>query len=649
MALQYLAKPFRICALACLAISALVASEHHGVVKFGGLPLPGATVTATQGDKKVEAVANQDGAYSFPDLADGIWTMKVEMLCFAPLTKEVAVASDAPSPEWDMQLLPVSEIKPVAQGAPSGTASAPPAGVTTSVGGTPASGAGATAAAGSPNAAAASTPSINAANAASGKPGKPPKKGKNAAATPTNTSSGFQRADVNASSAGAALNNDNAAAPAAAPGEFAQSSADALVVNGSTSNGIERRAIGNARRGPGSLYRGALFATLDNSVLDATPYSVNGAQTAKGYYNNMTIGGTVGGPLNIPHVTHWQPNAGNFFLTVQIGRNRNTSSQPGLMPTAAQREGDFSTQPVPVTDPTTGNPFPGNVIPQGRISPQAESLLSLYPLPNFLQSSLLNYQIPINSTNNTEVVQTRINRNLNRYNHLNGSFNYLGADLKNPNLFNFLDGTNNKGMNANVSWRHIFNRELTGVLTYNFSRYTSTTTPFFADKVNIAAQAGITGTDQSPNNWGPPQLSFASGISGLSDGQQSLQRNQTQILGVSGNWIRRPHTIQFGADYRHIDSSPLYQQDPRGTFNFTGAATGYDLADFLLGVPDATSIAYGNADKYFHTQWWDAYVNDDWRVSSGLTLNYGVRWEYASPITEQYGRLVNLDAAPNFT
>ncbi len=147
------------------------------------------------------------------------------------------------------------------------------------------------------------------------------------------------------------------------------------------------------------------------------------------------------------------------------------------------------------------------------------------------------------------------------------------------------------------------------------------------------------------------QLSFASGISNLSDGQQSLQRNQTQIVGVSGRPIRPGglHTIQFGADYRHIDSSPLYQQDPRGTFNFTGAATGYDLADFLLGVPDATSIAYGNADKYFHTQWWDAYVNDDWRVSSGLTLNYGVRWEYASPITEQYGRLVNLDAAPGFT
>ncbi len=240
-------------------------------------------------------------------------------------------------------------------------------------------------------------------------------------------------------------------------------------------------------------------------MLDATSFSVNGAQTPKAYYNNMTIGGTVGGPLNIPHVTHWQPNAGNFFLTVQIGRNRNASSQPGLMPTAAQRDGDFSLQPAPVNDPTTGTPFPGNVIPQNRISPQAQSLLSLYPLPNFLASSLLNYQIPINATNNTEVVQTRINRNLNRYNYLNGSFNYEGYRMpKNPNLFNFLDGTNNKGMNRQCILAAYLQPRTYRSFDLQFQPdFTSTTTPFFANKENIAAQAGITGTDQTPNNWGP--------------------------------------------------------------------------------------------------------------------------------------------------
>jgi trimeric autotransporter adhesin len=646
--LNYLAKLLQMCALACLALSGLMASEHHGVVKYGGLPLPGATVTATQGDKKVEAVTDQDGVYAFADLADGIWTMKVEMLCFAPVVKEVAVASDAPSPVWEMQLLPADQIKASAQAPPpvapptatASTTAGGAASATAAAGGAPA--AGGSAATGESTGAAA--PSINASVAAAAKP----KKGKGKAqAAPTNTPSGFQRTDLNASSGAASLGPDTAGA--AGPAEMTQSASDAMVLNGSVSNGIERRAIGNARKGPGSMYRGALYAVLDNSVLDAASFSVNGLNSPKPYYNNLTLGGTVGGPLNIPHLTHWAPNSGNFFLTVNVGRNRNATDTPGLMPTAAQREGDFSQLPAIVTDPTTGDPFPGNTIPQGRISPQALSLLSLYPMPNFLGSTLYNYQIPVVNTNNSQAVQLRINRTLNRSNYLNGNFNYQGTDGKNPNLFGFVDGANSTGLNSNVSWRHIFNREFTTVLSYNFSHFSATTTPYFADKQNIAGEAGITGDNQQPNNWGPPALSFASGISGLSDSEQSLTRRQTSILGLTAYWIRRPHNITAGMDFRRVDSSPLYQQDPRGTFQFTGGATGYDFGDFLLGIPDASSIAFGNADKYFHTNWWDAYFTDDWRVSSGLSINGGMRWEYASPITEQYGRLVNLDVAPGFT
>ena len=67
----------------------LLASEQHGVVTFGGLPVPGATVTATQGDKKVTAVTDPMGAYSFPDLADGAWNIQVDMLGFSTLKGEV--------------------------------------------------------------------------------------------------------------------------------------------------------------------------------------------------------------------------------------------------------------------------------------------------------------------------------------------------------------------------------------------------------------------------------------------------------------------------------------------------------------------------------------------------------------------------------
>src|ERR1700704_519664 len=89
----------------------LAASEHHGMVKFGGLPVPGATITAVQGAQRVFAVTDQQGAYSFADLADGVWNLQVEMLCFATLKQEVAIAPNSPSPEWELKLLPLEEIK----------------------------------------------------------------------------------------------------------------------------------------------------------------------------------------------------------------------------------------------------------------------------------------------------------------------------------------------------------------------------------------------------------------------------------------------------------------------------------------------------------------------------------------------------------
>ena len=123
-------------------------------------------------------------------------------------------------------------------------------------------------------------------------------------------------------------------------------------------------------------------------------------------------------------------------------------------------------------------------------------------------------------------------------------------------------------------------------------------------------------------------------------------------------WTRFRHNITFGGDFRRQQFNYLAQQDPRGTFTFTGAATegtangaaigGYDFADFLLGIPDTSSIAFGNADKYFRESVYDAYFTDDWRISPEFTMNAGMRWDYGAPMTELYGRLVNLDITPGF-
>jgi hypothetical protein len=95
-----------------LAFGIAAAAEQHGRVQFGGLPVPGATVTASQRQKTFVAVTDPQGVYSFPDLPAGNWTMRVEMLCFSTITREVTVPAQAGSiPEWELKLLPFDQIK----------------------------------------------------------------------------------------------------------------------------------------------------------------------------------------------------------------------------------------------------------------------------------------------------------------------------------------------------------------------------------------------------------------------------------------------------------------------------------------------------------------------------------------------------------
>ena len=141
-------------------------------------------------------------------------------------------------------------------------------------------------------------------------------------------------------------------------------------------------------------------------------------------------------------------------------------------------------------------------------------------------------------------------------------------------------------------------------------------------------------------------------MQGLSDAEQKTNHNETGAVSASFFWNRSRHNFQFGGDFKKQQFNVLGQNAGRGTFTFTGAGTdsrtGSDFADFLLGTPDAAYVAFGNADKYFRDSLYDAFFNDDWRINSALTLNAGVRWEYGRPLTELYGRLVNLDVVPGF-
>jgi trimeric autotransporter adhesin len=604
-----------ICAMVCLmACSAALAREYKGQVTFGGVPVPGATVTVTQGDKKFTAVTDQQGVFTFADLPDGAWKIEIEMQGFAPLTGDAFVAANAPpAPPWELKMLALDEIK----AAP--VAPLPPVAATAT----------ATAAAPAP----------------SNEPEKPAENGKE---QPKQQPQAAQATPGQ---------------PQAPPTGQEESANDGFLINGSSNNGAaspfaQLAAFGNNRGSGKGLYNGGIGVIVDDSVLNANAYSISGQQTPKPSYSQITGVVNIGGPLRIPHIFRAN-NAPTFFVGYQWTRNGNDTTVPALVPTLAERQGNFANavnaqgQPLVIINPATGLPFPGNMVP---VSTQAAALLNLYPMPNVAGNPLYNYQAPIITNLHQDALQSRITKTIGRKDNVFGGFAFQDSRTSSPNIFNFLDTTDALGLNANVNWVHRFGLHWIQNLGFRYNRLATTLTPFWENRENISGLAGITGNNQDPMNWGPPALGFSSGVVGLSDGLASHDRNQTTSVSDSTLWIHRTHFVTFGGDYRRQEFNYLSQQNPRGTFTFTGAATsngtpgsGSDLADFLLGIPDTSAIAFGNADKYFRENVYDAFITDDWRITPQLSLNNGLRWEYGAPITELDNRLVNLDIAQGFT
>lgn len=565
------------------------ATEHHGRVLFNGTPVPGAIVTATHGGQQLYTITDVQGIFQFPNLADGEWTIRISMPGFAVQEQAIRLDRNTTASSFDLKMLAAADVLALA------TSVMPP-------------------------------------------PALPP-----LVAKPKE-----KKAET----------VDAPAPPPAAAGSDAERSADGMLINGSENNAATSKysisqAFGSRRPGAKGLYTGSIGAQVSASPFDARPYSITGLEVPKASYNTLNGVVTLGGPLKIPHLL---PNGPTFFVGYQWTRSSYASTLQGLVPTEAQRGGDLSNTltpqgtPVSIVDPATGLPMTGPV----PVSTQARALLALYPLPNLMGNTRYNYQTQVLTDMHADALQSRLDKSLGRRDQLYGGFAFRSMRSDSENLFHFVDVTNTLGIDSNVHWSHHFPHQLLVDTGYRFTRLRTQVRPFFANRQDISGNAGIAGNEQSPANWGAPNLSFASGITALTEVQSAFNRNRTDALSIEATWVHRRHTVSFGGDVRWQQFNQFSQENARGTFGFTGAATqgngssGSDLADFLIGVPDTSQIAYGNADKYFRQKVYDLFVNDDWKIRPELTLSTGLRWDYGAPMTELKGRLVNLDIAGNF-
>jgi trimeric autotransporter adhesin len=417
-------------------------------------------------------------------------------------------------------------------------------------------------------------------------------------------------------------------------------------------------SFGNRRRTQ-PAFSGSVFVKLENSALDAAPFSINGRPEPKPSYQDLNFGLNVGGPLVIPKILKYQ--RASFYFTYQGSLNRTPYSQAAAVPTLDERSGDFSSIPSTIFDPLSGAPFGGNMIPASRINPVSQGLLSLFPTPMF-SGITQNYQLVTSVPNHSQNVGFRLNAPVNNKDRLNTNVQVQERDSKTEQLFGYQDAGTGQGVSASAGWSHSFAPRFNNSATVTFSRNTNVLTPYFADKTNIEGDLGINGTLQTPFDYGPPTVSFTN-FGSLTDGTPSRTVGQTTNFTDTLSYVlRRKHNLQFGYLYRRLQQNTTNYQDARGTFSFSGLltselnaqgqpvqGTGFDFADYLLGLPQSSALTYGEDHDYYRgwaTGW---YAQDDWRPTRGLSFNVGLRYEYFAPYTELYNHLTNLLLNPEIT
>jgi hypothetical protein len=647
------------------------------VVKFGGQPLPGATVIAIQGDHRVMTTTDEAGAYQLDGLAPGTYTVEVQMFGFQTAHKQIQIAAGSqPATEWLLDLQTVRQREPREPGQ------------------RPQQQGGFRAAAGTTenelDQLAASAPQDIA---------QPPSANANEAFLVNGSlSNGLQTGQDDfglrgpvfgiqtpGGLAGATVAGQPGGVPGAPGGPGAGGPGGGGGFGGGRGGGgfgggrggggfggpggQRRRPGGNggfignrANRGRQGIH-GNLSFQWQGADTDAKQFSLSGQPELQPNFNNYRWSAVIGGPLRIPHLL--KGDSTFFTVSYYSTRGQSVSYNVGTVPTLAERNGVFSQTLVngvvpTIYDPATGAPFPGNVVPSSLFNPAAAGLLQYIPLPN-LPGTVQNFDFVTAVPADTDNVSIRLNQNLGKNDRLALTESFQRRKSDTAQLFGFLDPGSGFGDNTNLSWTHNVGSNGVNTAQVTFNRNRTTQDSFFSYGTNVAADLGIQGTSQEPINFGPPNLSFTN-FSGLTDAIPSNAAVQYVQEGDSYMWVKKNHTMTFGGDFKRQDRNTITDQNARGTFSFSGIATsafnsngqpipntGLDFADFLLGLPQSSAVQFGGDSTYFRQNAWDAYANDDWRVNPNLTIMFGLRYEYYSPLSEKYGHLANLEIAPGFT
>lgn len=443
---------------------------------------------------------------------------------------------------------------------------------------------------------------------------------------------------------------------------------------GMTSGGVVNLAT---KTGTNELH-GTAYEFVRNDILNAenrfaTVDPITGRKKPILRYNQF--GGTIGGPVWLPKIYNGRDRT-FFFFGYEQWHERSATLNRASVPTALQRSGDFSQTRtatgavIPIYDPstTTANPtgngfvrtqFDANAIPSGRMDPVALAVLKYMPLPNIAPQNIYtnanNFYSEPTSGIDQDVIAARIDEHLSASDSLfvrfAGNLNLTrsaGYGLGNADASARND--TRKNYNFAIGETHTFSPSVLNEFRASFVRQLLT---YISPSVgaNIPSSLGfpsIIPDTEFPSIQTSGMLSLGPSTGTFTDGD----RIGTVIQFVdSVTWVRGKHTFKFGIEDHVTRYNQLGQIYPSGEFSFSGsltnnpqapAGTGVGFADFLLGQVGSGQLTVNPA---FSTKAWagGAYIQDDYKVNSRLTINMGIRYDISGPPRERHNQFSTFD------
>ncbi|MCC6862981.1 MAG: TonB-dependent receptor, partial [Bryobacterales bacterium] len=389
------------------------------------------------------------------------------------------------------------------------------------------------------------------------------------------------------------------------------------------------------RRGSNQLH-GSLFEFLRNDKLDARNFFDVTGRSAPNKRNQF--GFVVGGPVLIPKLYNGKDKT-FFMFSWEWQRQRNGATSTALVPSLQERTGDFGSAGPPIVDPMTKEPFPGNRIPESRISPVGRGLLNLYPLPNNPDPARNYVNAPLRKFDFT-IPSFRVDHQISARNNLFWRTTVNEPDDVGPGqsltqAFKYDAVQSDRHVQLTLGDTHIVSSAVVNEFNAGLVRMNRIRNSADSFRRNWIEELGIRGVPAQPLTYGAPAVTIAGHPqAGFSTNNAFFQwiTQSAQIVDNLSVTIGR-HTIKTGGAYQRKQLNSTQWGAPNGDYGFTGVYTSRPpvgtptrqaaIADALLGYPATYSVQTTPYEQRLRYSNAALYVQDDWRASPKLTLNLG--------------------------